>query len=714
MVRRQQADLENLFREALRKDIGDNRYQLWFAAGVRFLFEGDVLTVEVDEPFIADWIVGSGYVHTFEKIGVELFAAEIKVKVSLKESVGSSASISTPSALTRQPVAQVSSPALSNAPYDSPLLVQAVSTPEPPKRKRGRPRKNPPATTERPVQSAITVNAEPPQDALFNLPSTTADVLNAERRVPEWSSVPYAEPVQEPPKRKRGRPRKKPEPEPTNVQQPPLYPTAISTPSDAAPPSLFDVYQTAQRRHSLSAPESLYAAPGGVDLSESERVAWAVGDFGVNEQKETAPPRPSAFQFNVAPTTQEPEYQPPEPKRRGRPKGSTTRKPAEPKRDLLSIVAADDDEGVLRDERGFNVVTRPKEPARVRAEDRAVRFASLNTFIEGFSNRLARRVADVAITEPGAMSPIFICGPTSVGKTHLLEGICDAYTRLPNVKPPLYMTSEQFTSAFIQSLRGGGAFRERFRNISLFALDDVHFLEGKTSTQTELLNVVDFLRARRVQMVFSANRPLNELSKLRGELTTRIESGVVCKIDNPERETLARILRQMALERNMIVGEDVCRYVVSRFATHARQLSGALNRLLAAQLTTGMPITLELAHDALADLAAANVRNVKLEDVERVVLEIFGLESNALKSSSRAKRCADPRAVAMWLARKHTRFTLAEIGQYFSGRKHSAVLAAQKKVDGWISTNETLDAGSTAFSINDVIERAERALTYPR
>jgi chromosomal replication initiator protein len=164
----------------------------------------------------------------------------------------------------------------------------------------------------------------------------------------------------------------------------------------------------------------------------------------------------------------------------------------------------------------------------------------------------------------------------------------------------------------------------------------------------------------------------------------------------------------------LIVGEDVCRYVVSRFATHARQLSGALNRLLAAQLTTGMPITLELAHDALADLAAANVRNVKLEDVERVVLEIFGLESNALKSSSRAKRCADPRAVAMWLARKHTRFTLAEIGQYFGGRKHSAVLAAQKKVDGWISTNETLDAGSTAFSINDVIERAERALTYPR
>ena len=120
------------------------------------------------------------------------------------------------------------------------------------------------------------------------------------------------------------------------------------------------------------------------------------------------------------------------------------------------------------------------------------------------------------------------------------------------------------------------------------------------------------------------------------------------------------------------------------------------------------------AREALADLAASNLRSVRLDDVERVVQEVFGLESNALKSSSRAKKCADPRAVAMWIARKHTRAALAEIGNFFGGRKHSAVLSAQKKVDAWIETNETLDAAGAPISVNEAIERVERALSYPR
>ena len=245
-------------------------------------------------------------------------------------------------------------------------------------------------------------------------------------------------------------------------------------------------------------------------------------------------------------------------------------------------------------------------------------------------------------------------------------------------------------------------------------MDDLHFLEGKLATETEFLNVVDYLRARRVQLVFTANRPLVELTKLRGELIARIESGFIGEIKNPERETLLQILQQMARERKIFVPDDVCRYVVSRFATHARQLSGALNRLLAAHLTTGSPIDLELARDALADLAAANYRNVKLEDVERVVQSVFGLDSNTLKSSSRAKKCADPRAIAMWLARKHTRSALAEIGNFFGGRKHSAVLSAQKKVDEWIRTNETIDAGESVVTVPEIVKRLEVALAYPR
>ena len=274
------------------------------------------------------------------------------------------------------------------------------------------------------------------------------------------------------------------------------------------------------------------------------------------------------------------------------------------------------------------------------------------------------------------------------------------------------MTAEQFTTSFIQCMRRqSGAFREQFKNISLFALDDVHFLEGKLATQTELLNVYDFLRSRGVQMIFSANRPLVELDKLRGELTTRMESGVVCKIENADRETLAQIFRQMAAQRRISIPDDVCRYVASRFTMHARQLSGALNRLYAAHLALGQPITLEFARDTLADLAPTNFHNIKLEDVERVVQEIFGLDPNALKSSSRARKNADPRALAMWLARKHTRSALAEIGAYFGGRRHSSVLSAAKKVDLWLESNEPIATLDPAAPLNETIKKIERALT---
>ena len=224
--------------------------------------------------------------------------------------------------------------------------------------------------------------------------------------------------------------------------------------------------------------------------------------------------------------------------------------------------------------------------------------------------------------------------------------------------------------------------------------------------------MLDFLRNRGVQVVISGNRPLRDIIDLREELVTRVEVGVFGMISPPERETLAVILQRLAYERGIFVPEDVGRYVVSRFATHARELSGALNRLYVAHLATGAPITVDLARQALADLATVGYRNIRLEDVERVVLEAFSLEPNALKSSSRAKRNADPRAIAMWLARKHTRAALAEIGSYFGGRRHSAVLSAQKKVDGWLSENAAVSSvDHPELPVAEIIKSLERSLS---
>ncbi len=563
-----------------------------------------------------------------------------------------------------------------SSPSDAPSSAPTPPTfdsPEPapqPAKKRGRPRKKPLPT---PLSSSPVERSVETPSLLFERPR----VSSADAEFAFDASV------------------FQPSPSAPLPPSAPVYPNAASSQDFHASPAYpTSLVPTAPKRGrgrprknplptpTNDAPQTPSAPPSSLDfwnLSEAERAVWSTG---ADERVESASPNA--------------------PQKRGR----------KPKAEVATVDSLDEE--VLRDANGFNIVKKPKPQPRVAASSSSVRLASLDSFVEGFSNQLARKIADVAILQPGAMNPIFIGGPTSVGKTHLLEGICERYGRYPNRKPALYMTAEQFTTAFIQSLRGGAPFRDRFRNVSLLALDDVHFLEGKTTTQVELLSVVDMLRQRNVQLVFSANRPLAELTKLSGELTTRIQGGFVCQIGPPERETLSQILRQMALERRLELSDEVCRFVVSRFATHARQLSGALNRLYVAQLTTGAPIDVPFAQEALADLIASNVRAVKLEDVERVVQETFGLDDAELKSKSRSKRCADPRALAMWLARKHTRSALAEIGAYFGGRRHTAVLSAQKKVDRLLQANASLENGSASLVVSDAIERMERSLALSR
>lgn len=542
----------------------------------------------------------------------------------------------------------------------------AVFAPQPaptPKRGRGRPRKNTPASSAIPEPNALESSywgerLDPSNPYLRNANATNnvfTPSFEGRGHTPSLVDAPSAE------KRKRGRPRK--------------YPAA----TQASPFSFSGSYNRT--------PDGRESARSVLELDDAERRSATLREFASPEAR--AIPSPA-------------------PRKRGRPKGSVKRVPLDP-----------DASDVLRDARGHNVVRAPRDvKPRIKASDNFTRrFASLKTFVVGPSNSTAYKIVDLVVSSPTIMTPLYICGPTSVGKTHLLEGICDAFSRNPAFasKPPLYMTSEQFTTAFIRSLRGGSPFRDRFRNISLFALDELRFLEGKKSTQTELVYALDYLRNNGVQVVISGSCPLVEMTDLRDELVTRIQSGVYAEIAPPERETLAAILQRLALERNLVIPEDASRYVVSRFATHAREISGALNRLYAAHLATGSPITLDLARDALADLATVGRRGVRLEDVERVVQEAFGLESNALKSASRARKYSDPRAIAMWLARKHTRAALAEIGAFFGGRRHSAAVSAQKKVDGWLRENaDVANADGSESPVAEVVKSLERALVAAR
>ena len=334
------------------------------------------------------------------------------------------------------------------------------------------------------------------------------------------------------------------------------------------------------------------------------------------------------------------------------------------------------------------------------------KFASLTTFLEGLSNREAFRAADWVIHHPGKISPIYIFGPTSVGKTHLLEGIWSAVKKTASRRHPMFMTAEQFLSAFMESIRSGSpqnrnsTFRSRFTGISHLLIDDIQFLARGDATQVELLQVFDMLRSQGVQLVFTGDRPLKELP-LRHELLTRLESGLICGVELPERELALRICESMVKQRELPMDADVCRLIASRFGVHARQVSGALNRLYVIHLTTGEPITVAVAEEALGDLFRLNRRDIRLSDISKIVCETFSISEETLRSKSRVKQIATPRQLAMWLARKYTRSALSEIGVYFGNRSHSSVIAAQKEIDKQVHKDKMMA---------ETVQRIEQAL----
>ena len=342
------------------------------------------------------------------------------------------------------------------------------------------------------------------------------------------------------------------------------------------------------------------------------------------------------------------------------------------------------------------------------------KYASLSTFVEGNSNKLARTAAEYVLKGTEGMNPLYIYGQTSVGKTHLLEGIYSEARKNKRSKPPMYMTAEQFTSSFVECVRPGGSgtpgLRNKFRGISMLLIDDIPFLAKKTATQAELLQIIDALKNEGVQLVFTGDRPLKELVGLRSELISRLESGMVCGIGSAERETLLAIFVQMVQQRNLSIPDEVCRFVVSRLNIHARQLSGALNRLHASILADGKPITLEVVERILDDLIRNNRKAVRLPDVEKAVCELFGIVDNSLQTKSRSKHVSHPRMIAMWLARKYTRSALSEIGKYFGNRTHSTVVSAQKKVDKWIEENTELMCFDQSCTVVDIIQKLERNL----
>lgn len=343
------------------------------------------------------------------------------------------------------------------------------------------------------------------------------------------------------------------------------------------------------------------------------------------------------------------------------------------------------------------------------------RFNNFASVVTGECNDLAVMASRQVAEFPGQrFNPLYIHGPTGVGKTHLLEA---TYSEVRRTQPGLnviYLSSESFTNYFTQALgsRTVPSFRQRFRNVDVLLVDNIEFLDNKRATQEEFLHTVVQVIENGGQLVVSGDRHPRLLTKHREELTTRFMSGLVCRIETPAEDTRQRITAALALPMKDSFTRDTLDYVARRCRKNVREIQGALNCLHGHFTLSRQRITVSRAREILGDMERECRMLVRIKDVEKVVCDAFGLTTTDMRSKSRRKAVSCPRALAMFVARKLTKSAYREIGMYFGGRDHSTVVAAEKRVQRWIKANSPIELPTSCHgrTVLEVIQEIEERL----
>jgi chromosomal replication initiator protein len=372
-----------------------------------------------------------------------------------------------------------------------------------------------------------------------------------------------------------------------------------------------------------------------------------------------------------------PKVEEPEPAAEGRPSGLSERLPA--------------DSAVNYKARGSDIGLNPRY--------------TFDNFVVGPCNRFCHAVSLGTAEAPGkAYNPLFLHGNVGLGKTHLLQAIC--FTLIQNWKDVriLYLSCETFVNHFIGALEHGDLekFRNKYRNVDVLVVDDIHLLANKERTQEEFFHTFNTLYNAGKQIILSSDSPPKDIPTLQERLVSRFKWGLVTEIEPPCYETRMAILKRKGRERGNELPEEVAQLLAERVDTNIRELEGSVNKLYSFANVTGQPITVAFARELLPDLFQKRRGAPSMEDIIEVVTGHFGVRLSDLQSKKRTNQIAYPRQVAMYLARRITRHSLEEIGGFFGGRDHSTVLHAVRKIEAQIEADE----GARAL-IADLLERLQ-------
>lgn len=317
---------------------------------------------------------------------------------------------------------------------------------------------------------------------------------------------------------------------------------------------------------------------------------------------------------------------------------------------------------------------------------------TFDSFIVGPFNDFAYAAAQAVIKSPGVgRNPLYIYGPTGVGKTHLIQAIGNHLKKQNESWKVYYVTSEGFTLDFVNSVQNkkGNLFKEKYRKYDCLIIDDVQFFGGKQGTQEELFHLFNNFHENNKQIIFSSDKPPKQIQGLEDRLRTRFEGGTVADVSKPDYESRLAILRNKACELKCSVSDELLEYIAQVIQDSVRELEGSLNTIVCQIQAKNREISLS----EVKNLIKHNIKpphSIALKDVIRVVAEFYNIEEKILLEKTRRKEIVKPRQIIMYLLREDLNTSFPYIGQKLGGRDHTTVIHACEKIKEEIKSDTVL------------------------
>jgi len=325
----------------------------------------------------------------------------------------------------------------------------------------------------------------------------------------------------------------------------------------------------------------------------------------------------------------------------------------------------------------------PAPKPKIREQSRLNPSFNFDSFVTGKANQLARAAALQVAEHPGvAYNPLFVYGGVGLGKTHLIQAIGNMLLELNPSAKVRYIHAEQYVSDVVRAYqhKAFDGFKRYYHSLDLLLIDDIQFFSGKNRTQEEFFYAFNALIEAHKQVIITCDTYPKEIAGIEDRLISRFGWGLTVAIEPPELEMRVAILLKKAEAERINLPEDIAFFVATHIQSNVRELEGGLKRVLAYAKFANAKLSVDLAREALKDLLAVQVRQVSVENIQRIVADYYKIKVSEMYSKKRSRMVARPRQVAMALAKELTHLSLPDIGDAFGGRDHTTVLHACRKI----------------------------------